>query len=120
MNKKQIGNWGERQAVTYLHRRGYIILETNVFSRYGEIDIIAEHPDRPTDLYCIEVKTRKNNDGSAEQATGHIKQLRLKKTAIVYCQKHQINLDRTGVQLMQVSVCKIRYGWIRVEMMRIG
>lgn len=50
-----IGNAGENKAVDYLIKKGYIILERNFRTPYGEIDIIAQK-DGLT-IFC-EVKTR--------------------------------------------------------------
>ena len=58
MNTKEIGNLGEDTACEYLKSHGYMILQRNYHSRYGEIDIIASKGD--TVVFC-EVKTRKNS-----------------------------------------------------------
>ena len=56
MDNRVTGKNGEEIACNYLRRQGYVILETNKrFSRYCEIDIIAE--DKKT-LVFVEVKTR--------------------------------------------------------------
>ncbi len=39
---------GERTAARHLTRRGYRILGRNLRNRFGEIDILAEDPDRRT------------------------------------------------------------------------
>lgn len=53
-----VGEKGEEQAVQFLQKEGYRILERNVRSgRHGEIDIIALDP-RESVLAFIEVKTR--------------------------------------------------------------
>ena len=54
MKTKEIGDFGESEACEYLKKQGYIIVEKNFHSRYGEIDIIA------LDEHCtvfVEVKT---------------------------------------------------------------
>ena len=57
MNNKEKGNLGETLAVQYLQSLGYEILERNWrYSRFGEIDIIAQ--DKNT-LIFVEVKARK-------------------------------------------------------------
>jgi len=52
------GSIGEKQAAKYLMKNGYTIIEKNYHSRFGEIDIIAR---KKSQIYLIEVKTRKNN-----------------------------------------------------------
>ena len=48
------GAWGEEEAVRYLREQGFVILERNFHSRFGEIDIIAQ---KDGILHFIEVKT---------------------------------------------------------------
>ena len=52
----KLGEWGENQAVKYLERNGYKIIETNFRCKLGEIDIIAAERDC---LCFVEVKTRR-------------------------------------------------------------
>ena len=49
------GHWGENIACRYLEKLGYNIIGRNIRSRYGEVDIVAEHGDT---VVFIEVKTR--------------------------------------------------------------
>lgn len=55
-----IGKQGEQRAVKFLKKQGLKILQTNFFSRFGEIDIIATNGEI---LHFIEVKTSKYYDG---------------------------------------------------------
>ena len=52
---KETGDWGETLAVSYLRRRGYIIIERNYRAGHHEIDIIAR---RWKTIVFVEVKTR--------------------------------------------------------------
>jgi putative endonuclease len=54
--RKRLGRWGEALACQYLADLGYTIVDQNVRTKYGEIDIIACQPDGT--LVFIEVKTR--------------------------------------------------------------
>ena len=60
MNKtnQDLGHWGERKTVAYLQRKGYRIIDTNVRTLYGEIDLIADHRNV---LIFVEVKTRSSS-----------------------------------------------------------
>ena len=59
MQNKQLGQNGEYIAEKFLIKQGYKILERNRhFSRYCEIDIIAQDKDT---LVFVEVKTRKTD-----------------------------------------------------------
>lgn len=83
--KKEKGNLGEKVALEYLKQNGYSILKTNYFSKFGEIDIIAE--DKGV-LSFIEVKTRRNSFISALSSVSHSKQKKLHKTAQIFLQNH--------------------------------
>ncbi|TAL19416.1 YraN family protein [Patescibacteria group bacterium] len=64
--RKNLGNFGERLAVTALLRQGYKIRGRQVRTPFGEIDIIAEAPDH---LIFVEVKTRRTAEfGAPEEA----------------------------------------------------
>ena len=41
-NKRKIGTEYEKKAAEYLRQQGFLILEQNFYSRFGEIDIIAK------------------------------------------------------------------------------
>ena len=55
MKRRDLGVFGENIACTYLSRHHYSIIARNVYSRFGEIDIVAE--DNGV-LVFVEVKTR--------------------------------------------------------------
>ncbi|MCY3779825.1 MAG: YraN family protein [Chloroflexi bacterium] len=62
---QEIGALGEELAQRYLRRKGYVILEANWSSLYGELDIIAEKDEQ---LIFIEVKARRGADTEAALA----------------------------------------------------
>ena len=57
MNNKKFGIIGEKIAQKFLINKGYEILETNYYTKIGEIDIIAQKSKK---IVFIEVKTRSN------------------------------------------------------------
>ena len=81
-----LGAWGEKRAAEYLMRKGYLLLERNYRSRYGEIDLILEDGEY---LVFAEVKLRKNDryGNPAAFVTGK-KQEKLRLTALTYLQSH--------------------------------
>ena len=89
---KNIGKFGENEAVKFLEKKGLKILKRNYHSKYGEIDIIAEN-----DKYVIfcEVKTRKDSVFSKPaEAVDEEKQKKILKTATIYLQQHKsLNLQ---------------------------
>ncbi len=57
MNNRKSGLEGEQQAVDYLKKLGYEIVQRNFSCKLGEIDIIAKDKDY---LVFVEVKSRIN------------------------------------------------------------
>ncbi len=84
--RKATGNHAEGVAARYLRSRGVDILEQNVFSRGGEIDLVGL--DNGT-LVFFEVRYRGSGSlvGAAESITP-IKQKRLIRAASFYLHKH--------------------------------
>lgn len=63
---KKLGKAGEEQALRYLKKNGYRILERNFRNPFGEVDIIAAKDDT---VAFIEVKTRlSENYGAPSEA----------------------------------------------------
>ncbi len=60
------GVTAETLAADYLKARGYVILATRFKTPYGEIDLVAEHPNL---LIFVEVKARARLDDAAYAVT---------------------------------------------------
>ena len=96
--KKTIGNFGEEEAVKFLRKKGYKILECNFNVRGGEIDIIAHKSGY---VVFVEVKTRKDNSlGSGAEAVTYTKRQRIIKAAQCY--------------LLKVGECDVRFDVVEV------
>lgn len=84
-HKKRLGRAGEKQAAAYLKRAGYKILERNMRTPFGEVDIVAMRGD--VIAFC-EVKTRLSDDfGSPGEAVGPDKKRRYINAATMYTAK---------------------------------
>ena len=95
---RAVGDAAEQRAVAFLRAEGFRIVDRNVSSRFGEIDIIAMKGDV---LHIIEVKSAP----TFEQAAGNITPAKVRKilmTAETYMKKHRLDLDYT---LDAVIVC---------------
>jgi putative endonuclease len=85
--RKLLGEQGEKMASAYLEKQGYKILDRNIRSRSGEIDLIAM--DGKTLVFC-EVRARGGESlAQAAESIGVKKQQRLIRLAEEYLQKHQ-------------------------------
>ena len=86
MNTKLIGRWGEAQAAQYLKNKGYKIIGADYRTRFGEIDIIAQHRGF---LVFVEVKTRKDDTfAQAREYVNKSKQSRLISAAMSWIQSY--------------------------------
>ena len=87
MDTKELGMFGEEHAALYLEDMGYRILARNYRSRYGEIDIIAEHQET---IVFVEVKARRSYFYGEPKESIHIsKQRKLIRTAMIYLQEKE-------------------------------
>lgn len=77
-----LGSKGERLAVKYLKRKGYVILKKNYRCPSGEIDIIARDGEV---VVFVEVKTRTGEQfGHAIEAVDSRKQRKIHSVALHY------------------------------------
>ncbi|NPA06294.1 MAG: YraN family protein [Chloroflexi bacterium] len=70
---QQIGRQGEQWAAHYLQARGYRVLARNVYTPYGEIDLIVHGPE---ELVFIEVKARRSSRGTPPEARVDVRKRR--------------------------------------------
>ena len=88
---KEIGRMGEDLVADFLRSKGYVILRRNYYSRYGEIDIIAESPET---LLFVEVKTRRENSlVSPADAVDYYKERKIANTAYDFLRKLHLNTN---------------------------
>ena len=86
--RRTTGIKGEEEAARFLARSGYAILDRNVRTRAGEIDLVAKEGKT---LVFVEVKTRRELQGDPPQAGVHTrKQNRLAKLANGYLKLKRI------------------------------
>lgn len=79
------GSVAEEQAVAWLERQGYEVVERNVTTRAGEIDAVAREGET---LCFVEIKARLTSTyGPAIAAVGPGKQRRIARAAALYLQK---------------------------------
>ncbi|MEX0787816.1 MAG: YraN family protein [Anaerolineales bacterium] len=85
MNRKELGDRGERKAEAFLLTLGYQILERNWNARGGELDLIALDGET---IVMVEVKLRSRRAWAPpEDSVTRSKQRRLIETAWAYLEK---------------------------------
>ena len=103
---KKLGPYGERLAAEMLDREGYEILERNLSTHYGELDIIALDGKV---LVFIEVKTRQTEEaGSPFEAVTPRKQRQIARSALCYATEKgfgemEMRFDVVGVEFNEAG-----------------
>ena len=92
LTNKEIGAWGEKVAVNYLKTHNVKIIDRNIKTNYGEIDILGK---KDGVLIFFEVKTRLTEIfGYPEVAVNYKKQEHMKNSALDFIQSNQdIDMD---------------------------
>jgi putative endonuclease len=100
--RRTTGIKGEEEAARFLTRSGYAILDRNVRTRAGEIDLVAKEGKT---LVFVEVKTRRDLEGDPPQAGVHTrKQNRLAKLALGYLKLKRIRQTPCRFDVVAVIV----------------
>jgi putative endonuclease len=87
--RQVIGRWGEETAAAYLMAHGYKILDRNVRTPYGEIDLVASQNDG---VVFIEVRTRTSAWlGFPEESINLRKQEHMLASAEYYAEEHELD-----------------------------
>ena len=103
MNKREVGFKYENVAKEYLILQGLVFVESNFYTKFGEIDLIFFEKSSQT-LVFVEVKYRRNDFfGSAIEMVTEEKQNRILASSQVYLLKK--NWDR-NVRYDVVGVSK--------------
>lgn len=85
---QKVGYKAEEAAEAYLESQGLKAVERNVHFKTGELDLVMKDKDT---LVFVEVRYRKNKRfGSPAETVTRSKQEKLVRTALLYCQKHNI------------------------------
>ncbi|MCX5466310.1 YraN family protein [Acinetobacter nematophilus] len=119
MAKNNLGLWAEQEAVKILRQSGYVVVKLNYFSRFGEIDIIAESQQ---ELVFIEVKARTSNyRGYAFEAVNLSKQQKMIKTAFRFLQEYPqyeqyyCRFDVIGFDLHHKFAKNVQQDWSKIS-----
>lgn len=111
MNKRRFGIIGEKIAQGYLSNKGYEIIETNFYTRRGEIDIICK---KNNCIIFVEVKTRTNlKFGTPAMAVNFTKKKHIKSVAKMFLYLNKLNGYDARFDIVEVFInqgkCKINH-----------
>ncbi|MDP2743825.1 MAG: YraN family protein [Dehalococcoidia bacterium] len=102
MNRRELGALGEKLAQDFLKKRGYRILATNVRSREGELDIVAE---KGRCLVFVEVRTRNSRSfGTPEESVTSAKRDKLVGLALAYMQDHPPHFPDWRIDVVAIEM----------------
>ncbi len=111
MNKRKFGMIGEKIAQGYLKDNGYEIIDTNFYTKMGEIDIICK---KGNSIVFVEVKTRTTLEyGTPAIAVNTNKKKHIKQTAKVYIHLNRLYNYNVEFDVIEVIImhgkCKINH-----------
>ena len=88
LHNRKIGRWGEGVAAAHLQKQGYELVDRNVRTPYGEIDLIVR---RDRIMIFVEVKTRTSTRyGYPEESITPRKQKHMLASAEYYAQENAL------------------------------
>ncbi len=101
MSNKIKGKYGEDTAVNYLIKNKYKIIARNYhFSRYGEVDIIAQDKDT---LCFVEVKTRTSDKfGTPLEAVTKTKLDKIRKCASAFISNSELKIKKYRIDAISI------------------
>jgi len=100
--RQSLGQLGEDLACEELRRRGYAILERRYRTRFGEIDIVAEHHGV---VVFVEVKARAGGGyGTGAEAVTAWKQRRVVQMAVDFVARRHLNGKPCRFDVVSVAV----------------
>ena len=100
MSLREVGDRGEKLAISYLKEKGYKILKTNFELRMGEIDIIAQ---KEQTLCFIEVKMRSSiKFGFPFESVHSAKQKRISIAASVYLSRYRQKFEDCRFDVLSI------------------
>ncbi len=84
---REKGNFAEKLGIDYLQEHGFLVIDRNFYSRFGEIDIVAK---KDGVIHFVEVKS---GDYDPIYQITPSKLSKIQKTAQIYMSKKRIDMD---------------------------
>lgn len=101
MNRRDRGRDGEEAAWEHLRRAGYALLERNLRSRLGEIDLVVE---RDETIVFVEVRSRRGaRFGTPFESVDARKQRRIATVAAQYLARRKLDGRRARFDVIAVE-----------------
>ncbi len=97
------GRAAESLVAAYLREKGYHILKRNLFTKYGEIDILAKQGD---EFVCVEVRSRTRKDDIPPELSVSLSKYRhLVKSllSLPFLHNRPVRIDLITVEAQQIA-----------------
>ncbi len=102
LSEQLSGAWGEELALRYLEERGYVLIERNYRTRYGELDLILR---KENTLVFAEVKLRRGlSFGDPLEAVTPRKQATIRSLAERYLSEKEPDFDTLRFDVVGILV----------------
>lgn len=109
MNKKVLGDFGEKLACKYLKKHNYKILQRNYTNKLGEIDIICFDKTKNM-LVFVEVKYKTDDFfGLPREMVTETKQKKIQDVASVYLMQQKMTENDFRFDVVEVLGNKIEH-----------
>ena len=113
--RRQLGDVGEAMALKKLLSDGLVVLDRNVRTPSGEIDIVAREGG---DIVFIEVRTRRGAPGDAAESISKAKLARMWQCSEEYCETNAVDFVTARVDVVTVDLGIGGRGPFRLEHLR--
>ena len=100
--RKDIGRLGEQIATSYLQDLGYLVIDRNFTTHWGELDIIAR---KGKCIYFVEVKTKvTDKKGKPYEAVTYRKLQTLKRVINLYLLKNDFKTYKLALSVLSIEL----------------
>lgn len=114
IDNKKTGKLGEDLACEYLEKLGFLVIERNFSTRYGELDIVCLDKEI---LVFVEVKTKIGHDfGEPEEMVNKSKLTRVQRMGEVFIEMNNLsmsNSDQSNFSTRLPSLRLAQRGYLR-------
>jgi len=114
MDKQEKGKHGEMIAIDHIQRSGLTVVESNYYTRFGEIDVIAKCGEV---YHFVEVKTRLADQyGTAIESLTRNKINSFVKTVQSYVKRNNLQTVELSLDLIAIDISNdgtIDIEWIK-------
>lgn len=99
-----VGKLGEAAARDYVEGLDWQLRDVNWRCKSGELDIVAEPPQKDAPIVIVEVRTRREGGrfGTAAESVDHRKQRQLRSTTQVYLYSKRLQERRVRFDVITV------------------